>query len=124
LSKNLKWLIGSRVWKLVFTALLLCGSLAHNSEASPTIQCDHQTRTTSTKRGFGVNCAAAQSDLESDTLAEANSTCQSLGQDYFSCPFSFSTEVVVTKACEWNENHSAYKVVGFRNFQCAYAIEQ
>jgi hypothetical protein len=123
LSENLKWIIGGRVWKLVFIALLLCGSLAYNSEASPAVQCDPQAMTTSTSKGFGVDCAAAQSDLGSDTWTEANSICQSLGYDTV-CPFSSSSIMVITKVCEWNENHLAYKVVGYRQFRCAYVIEQ
>ena len=123
LSKKSKWLNSSRLWKLAFTAILFCGSLAHNSEASPTVQCDDpQMRITSTRRGFGVDCTAAQSDLESDTAAEANSTCQSLGFDIM-CPFSSSSVVIITKACAWNENHLAYRVVGYREFKCAYVIE-
>jgi len=117
LSEKLKRVIGGRVWKLVFTALLLCGSLARNSEAG--ISCDDpQTKTTSTRAGFGVDCAAARSDLESDTRAEANSVCQSLGYD-LSCIDSL---VIITKKCAWNENHLAYKVAGYREFRCAYWI--
>lgn len=70
-----------------------------------------------------MDCAAAQSDLESDTRDEANSICQSLGFDIM-CPFSSSSTVFITKTCEWNENHLAYKVVGYREFRCADVIEQ
>jgi hypothetical protein len=123
LSENSKWLISSRMWKLTFTALLLCGSLAYNSEAGPIVFCEpqSQTRTTSTRKGFGVDCTAAQADLESDTRAEADSICQSLGFDIM-CPFA--SGVFITKTCEWNENHLAYKVVGYREFRCATVSEQ
>jgi len=117
LNKKLEWIIGSRIWKFVFIVFLLFGSMVRSSEAG--ISCDDsQTRTTSTRAGFGVDCAAAQSDLESDTRAEANSVCQSLGYD-LSC---LGSSVVITKTCAWNQNHLAYKVAGYREFRCAYWI--
>src|SRR5215208_6225625 len=98
LSENLRWTSGRRVWKIVLMTLLLCGTLTRNSEAI--IVCDDtQVRTTSTRSGFGWDCATAQSDLESDTRAEALSVCQSLGYDTV-CGGSL---VVVTKTFAWNE---------------------
>jgi hypothetical protein len=91
---------------------LLVSATVSNSEAG--FVCQVGDRTTSTRRGFGVDCTAAQADLEADTRAEAEGVCQSLGYD----GICFGNSVTVTNACAWNENHMAYKVAGYRTFRC------
>ena len=117
MSEKLKSTIGL-VWKLVFMTLLLCGSLARLSEAETVFSCETEGMTTSIRSGFGLDCVAAQSDLESDTRAEAQGVCQSSGYDRI----CFNGSVTVTKACVWNENHMAYKVVGYRTYGCGIWI--
>ena len=116
LSEKWTWKIGSRTGKLVFVIALLCGAVVSSSEAR--VICDNQNRITSTRRGFGADCTAAQADLESDTSAEAQGVCQSLGYD----GMCIGSSVVVTNACAWNENHMAYKVAGYRTYRCATVV--
>jgi hypothetical protein len=118
LSKKLTWAISSGVWKLAFLVLLLCGVLVPNSEALIVCESPSVARTTSTRAGFGADCTAAQVDLESDTRAEAQAACESLGFD----GLCFGSSVTVTKACAWNENHIAYRVAGYRTYRCATAV--
>jgi hypothetical protein len=104
--------ISSWTGKLIIVIILLCGNVASSSEAG--FLCDLHERTTSSRRGFGADCTAAQADLEADTRAEAEGICQSLGYD----GICSGSTVTVTNACAWNENHMAYKVVGYRTFRC------
>ena len=105
----------SRVWKLVFMTLLLCGSLVRLGEADTIFVCETGDMDTSISGGFGSDCAAALSDLEADTRAEAQAVCHSLGYDRMCFNGSFIT---ITKDCAWNDNHQAYKVKAFRTYQC------
>jgi hypothetical protein len=94
LSEKLKSTIGP-AWKLVLIALLLCGSMANLGEAADTIfACDTDEMTTSEMPGFGSDCVAAQSDLESATRAEAQAACHSSGYDRM----CFNDSVTVTRS--------------------------
>src|SRR3954464_15605935 len=99
--------------------LLLCGSLARLSEACTDFVCMTDGMITSTRAGFGSDCVAAQSDLQSDTQAEAQGVCQSSGYDRI----CFNSVVTVTKACAWNEKHEAYKVAGYRTYGCGSFVD-
>ncbi len=62
--------------------------------------------------GMGTSCTAAQTDLNNQTRAAANSVCYSI-DDYGVCSFS----VVVTGAC-WSPSYGTYQVDGYANFKC------
>lgn len=63
--------------------------------------------------GKGTSCAAAQTDLTSQTRSVATGFCLGI-DDYGTCSFT----VVVTGACWWSSDYGLYVVDGYANFKC------
>lgn len=106
--------IGNCWWKLC-AAVLLLGVALWPRHAEAIVYCSSPMNT-SVLTGSGLTCAAAQSNLSSLTLSQANSICASQGYG----GVCTSTLNYVTACTDIHRSDGTYTYVrsGYRTFTC------
>ena len=107
--------IGNRWWKLCVAVLLLSAALwPGHAEALPPTYCSTTVMDTQILTGTGSSCTAAQSNLASLSLSEANSRCIYNGY----AGVCGNGSLTYIGACGYDSFWGYYYRSGYRSFTC------